>query len=504
MLGNYYYFRRNYMDNQKNTWSGQSGYILSLIGSAVGFANILSFSAKAYFYGGGAFLVPFVAAMMILGIPLLCLEGVIGQYFQLPLVSAYGKVAGRVGKFFGWLAVLAVTTIGGYYMLLTGWTVAYIYFTATDSIPADSCAFLNESFLFKSAGITEFGSFAGFMFVCTAAVALFSWYVVSRDIRSGIERLCSIFLPMLAIMVTIFTVVVMFLPGAGIGFAHYVIPDFAVLRNPRLWLDAFGHIFFSLSLGLGIVTGYSRHADKSINIGRSMLLVTLGDFVVSCIAGFAVFGCVGYMSHTQGIPFAQLVTSASPFEMGFVVFPNILKTFGCFLYPIVGVLFFFSIFIAGITGVFSIIESAAGNIEIEFGRTRRTAVTLATSAMAILAAIFCMGNGQYLIGAIDPMVSGFNMLISGIAEIICFMWVSHIINKHKVWFAPTGKRSLIYYSVRYVVPVLLIAVFITSMIQELSGALDYTHLVRWGWLIVATVIALMLAKVDRKRSAQYV
>ena len=489
------------MEAQKNTWASQSGYIWSLIGSAVGFANILSFSAKAYFYGGGAFLVPFTAAVIVLGIPLLCLEGVIGQYFHLPLVSAYGKVAGRIGKFFGWLAILAVTTIGGYYMLLTGWTLAYMYFTVTNSIPADTCTFLNESFLYKSAGITDFGNFAGFMFLCTAIIALFSWYVVSRNIRAGIERLCSIFLPMLAVIIAVFTIIVMFLPGAWNGFAHYIIPDFSVLSNPRLWLDAFGHIFFSLSLGLGIITGYSRHADSSINIARAMVLVTLGEFLVSCIAGFAVFGCIGYMSNIQGIPFTSLVTSASPFEMGFVVFPTILKTFGCYLYPVIGLLFFFCIFIAGITGVFSIIESAAGNIEVEFGQSRITAVTIASTIMVGLAAVFCMGNGQYLIGAIDPMVSGFNMLISGIAEIICFLWVSPIIDKHKVWFTSSGKRSLIYYSVRYVIPVLLMLVFITAMMQELSGIMDYTKIMRWSWLVGASVIAFVLSRVNHTRIA---
>lgn len=479
--------------SQKNTWATQSGYIWSLIGSAVGFANILSFSAKAYFYGGGAFLIPFTAAVIVLGIPLLCLEGVIGQYFHLPLVSAYGKVAGKKGKFFGWLAILAVTTIGGYYILLTGWTVAYMYFTATNSISSDACAFLNESFLYKSGSITELGSFAWFMFICTALVGAFSWYVVSRDIRKGIERLCSIFLPLLAIMVTIFTIVVMFLPGAWTGFAHYAIPDFTVLTNPRLWLDAFGHIFFSLSLGLGIITGYSRHADSSINIGRAMVLVTIGDFLVSCIAGFAVFGCIGYMSCTQGIPFAQLVTSASPFEMGFVVFPNILKTFGCYVYPIIGVLFFFCIFIAGITGVFSIIESTAGNIEVEFKKSRKTSVTLATIIMMALASVFCMGNGQYLIGAIDPMVSGFNMLISGIAEIICFAWISGTILQHRVWYTSWGNRSIVYYCLRYIIPVLLILVFITAMMQELSGPIDVTMIIRWGWLVLASCIAGILA-----------
>ncbi len=479
---------------QKNTWASQSGYIWALIGSAVGFANILSFSAKAYFYGGGAFLVPFIAAVIVLGIPLLCLEGVIGQYFHLPLVPAYGVVAHRIGKFFGWLAIIAVTTIGGYYVLLTGWTVAYGYFTATNSIPADSCTFLNESFLYKSTGITDIGSFAGFMFACTAAVGLFAWYVVSRNIRAGIERLCSIFLPMLAIIITVFTIIVTFLPGAWNGFAYYIIPDFSVLSNPRLWLDAFGHIFFSLSLGLGIITGYSRHADSSINIARSMILVTLGDFAVSCIAGFAVFGCIGYMSHVQNIPFTSLVTSASPFEMGFVVFPTILKTFGCYVYPIIGVLFFFCIFIAGITGVFSIIESTAGNIEVEFGQSRTTSVTIATIIMMALAALFCFGNGQYLIGAIDPMVSGFNMLISGIAEIICFMWISRTIAQHRVWFTSSGKRSLLYYSVRYVIPILLVLVFITAMIHELSGTFSHAILVRWGWLVVASVLAMILAR----------
>jgi NSS family neurotransmitter:Na+ symporter len=494
MLSIFNYFWRIIMDSQKNSWASQTGYIWSLIGSAVGFANILSFSAKAYFYGGGAFLVPFISAIIILGIPLLCLEGVIGQYFHLPLVSAYGQVAGRVGKFFGWLAILAVTTIGGYYMLLTGWTVAYVYFTATNSITDDACAFLNSSFLYKSAGISDVGSFALFMFFCTALIGLFAWYVVSRDIRAGIERLCSIFLPMLAIIITLFTIVVMFLPGAWQGFAHYVIPNFAVLRNPRLWLDAFGHIFFSLSLGLGIITGYSRHADASINVARAMLWVTIGDFLVSCIAGFAVFGCIGYMSFMQNVPFESLVTTASPFEIGFVVFPTILKTFGCYLYPVIGTLFFFCIFIAGITGVFSIIESAAGNIEVEFGRTRKAAVTIATTIMMALAAVFCMGNGQYIIGAIDPMVSGFNMLISGIAEIVCFMWLSHTIEKHKVWFTASGKRSLLYYSVRYVAPVLLISVFITAMLHEINGGMDFAKLIRWGWLAIASGIAALLSR----------
>lgn len=480
-------------NNQENSWQGMSGYVWSLIGSAVGFANILSFSAKAYFYGGGAFLVPFIIATVIIGIPLLCLEGIIGQHFHAPLVSAYNAVAGKIGKFFGWLTIMAVTTIGGYYILLTGWTVAYTYFVATDTIPTDTATFLNTVFLQKTAHITSWGSFAGFMFGCTAIVALFSWYVVSRNIHAGIERLCTIFLPLLAIMVGIFTVIVSFLPGAWNGIAHYLIPDFSVLKNPRLWLDACGHIFFSLSLGLGIITGYSRYANKSINIVRSMVYVTLGDFLISFIAGFAVFGCIGYMSHITQTSFSHLVTSASPFEIGFVVFPTILKTFGSWLYPIVGVLFFFSIFIAGVTGVFSIVESVAGNIEVEFSKSRTTAVTIAIGIMTILAAIFCMGNGQYLIGALDPMVSGFNMLISGIAEIVVFTWISTSFIRLNAWRNANGKPNYLYYAVRYIIPMILMSVFVTALHVECTEPFECGKMVRWGWLLVASIISIVMS-----------
>lgn len=479
---------------KKNSWAHQSGYIWALIGSAVGFANVLSFSSKAYFYGGGAFLIPFITAVIVLGIPLLCLEGIIGQHFNLPLVSAYAKVAGNNGKFFGWLAIIAVTTIGGFYILLTGWTIAYCYFTASNSIPSDALTFLNESFLHKSSGITDVGSFATFMFICTVIIGLIAWYIVSRDIRSGIEKICSVFLPILAFLITLFTLIVMFLPGAWIGFSHYIIPDFTVLKNSRLWLDAFGHIFFSLSLGLGIITGYSRHAGKSINIARSMIMVTLGDFIVSCSAGFAVFGCIGYLSFIKGIPFNTIVTSSSPFEMGFVIFPTILKTFGTILYPVIGALFFFCIFIAGITGVFSIIESCAGNIEVEFKFSRKKAVTIATAIMIGLAALFCMGNGQYIIGAIDPMVCGFNMLISGIAEIVFFVWLSPIIKNNKIWFKRSGSRSLLYYCVAYIVPLCLALVFVMALMHEWQGGINYAKIIRWGWLVGAGIIAFVLSK----------
>src|SRR5262245_30333371 len=114
-------------DNQKvtnTTWKSQAGFTWSLIGSAVGFANILSFSAQAYKNGGGAYLIPYFIALFILGIPLLILEGAIGYRMKTALVTAYNKAWGRAGKTLGWLAVIACLSIGGFYIVLTGYSVA--------------------------------------------------------------------------------------------------------------------------------------------------------------------------------------------------------------------------------------------------------------------------------------------------------------------------------------------------------------------------------------------
>ena len=134
------------MENQK-TWKTSSGYIWSLIGSAVGFANILSFSAKVYKNGGGAFLIPYCLALFFLGIPMLILEGLIGKKSKSPLIQAYGQVLGSVGKTFGWLAVMACISIGAFYVVLTGYSLAYTYFSAAGSIPQDTKGFFIQNFL---------------------------------------------------------------------------------------------------------------------------------------------------------------------------------------------------------------------------------------------------------------------------------------------------------------------------------------------------------------------
>ncbi|MFT4551562.1 MAG: NSS family neurotransmitter:Na+ symporter [Chlamydiales bacterium] len=489
------------MDKKSNNSQfSHYGYIFSMMGSAIGFANILSFSARCYKNGGGAFLIPFIVAMAVVGLPMLYLEGIVGQRFTLPVVSAYGKAAGKIGKFFGWLSVIACATIGAFYTVLTGWSLAYTGFAAMDMIPQDSASFFLNDFLKVSSGLTDFGSFSPLIFIVTAAITTLTWFILVRNIQEGIETVCSIFMPALAFLISIFAISVCFLPGASIGFSYFLQPDFSKLADFTLWREVFGHVFFSFSLGLGIVVGYSRYTNQSINIPRAMICVALGDFFISFIAGLTIFGCVGFMSHCSGIPFTEIVTSDSTFEMGFVIFPMVLKCFSPVAAMVIGTLFFFSVFIAGITGVFSIVESIAGNIQVEFAQSRKAAVGIATSVIALFSAIFCMGNSTHLIGALEPMVLGNNMLIGGIAEIAIFMYTTKLIRDHKIWFH-NDKRTWAFYSIISIVPLILTTILIGSLVTEVQSGIDTPCLVRWGWLAIACLVSIALAQNSKKRQS---
>lgn len=484
---------------EENTdhWKSESGYIWSMLGTAVGFANLLGFGSQCYRNGGGAFLVPFFVAMFILGIPMLCLEGVVGQRLQSPLVTAYGLLSGRKGKFFGWLSILAVWTIGSFYLVLTAWSAAYTYFSGMGMIPADTEAFFVHQVLGVSSGLENWGSLSISLFVTTVILGIYSWWVISRDIQSGIERWCSIFLPLLTLLILIFAILVAFLPGSMTGLYYYLTPDFSKIWNLTLWRDVFGHLFFSFSLGLGIVVGYSRHNKKRTDIPRAMMRVAIADFLISFIAGFVIFGSLGYMSYTQGIPFEDIVSTVSNFDIGYVIFPLVLKTFGDFFSRLIGVFFFFSLFIGGITGVFSIIESIAGNIQFEFQKSRKTAVSIAISGTLLLASLFCMGNGTHIIDALGPMVLGNNMLVGGIAQIIVFLYLTKEISNDPVWFQGNikeNKRTWNYSILKFFALPILIIILSYALKEEVFTQFNSASAVRWMWFACAASIAFFLAR----------
>ncbi len=476
-----------------NSWAKESGFIWSVLGSAIGFANILSFSAQCYRNGGGAFLIPLLCAYLFLGIPLLVLEAVIGQRYRLPTVSAYGTSVGSVGRVLGWLSIITCLTIGAFYAVLTGYTVAYSYFSVMNEIPVDTATFFKTDFLRDSGSLNEWGGVCWPIVIATVAVIAISWRVLIQNIQSGVERICSIFMPMMVGLVILFAGVTLFLPGAMTGLYYYLVPDFSRLSEFSIWRDAFGHLFFSLSLGLGIITGYARYNSENINVGRAMRWVVVGDLTISSLAGVVIFACLGFLSEGSGVPFEELIKTSSTFELGFIVFPQVLQAMGPWVTPILGTIFFFSLFVAGVTGVFSIAESIAGNVEVEYGFSRKKAVTITLAVMLTGALFFCTGNGQHILGALAPMVLGYVMLFAGIVEIIVFFFLVRGIREEIT--TQIGLPNARFTEALGVFLVTLLSlIFLGSLHEEMLGGYTLGTAVRWGWFAVALVSAYGLSR----------
>lgn len=484
--------------SSKMTWVKESGFIFAMIGSAVGFANILAFSAQCYRNGGGAFLIPFLTANFVIGIPMLLLEGIIGNKYGLPIASAYEKVLPKTWKTFGWIAAISCLTIGAFYAVLTSWSVAYTYFSIQNLIPTDTAYFFKNTFLQDSGSLEVFNDISMPILASTIFVSIFTWLVVAKNISEGVEKICSWFLPLLFVIIVVFGILVVFLPGAFDGFYYYLKPDFSQLKNFHLWRDIFGHVFFSFSLGIGIVVGYSRHTSKKTNLKKAMIMVALGDMTISIISGFAIFGCVGFMSYKTGVPFNEIVKSDSTFEMGFIIFPQILQNFYPVLQPIIGSIFFFCVFIAGITGVFSIVESIAGNIEVEFNMTRKMAVTLSIIVMFFMSLFFCFGNATHIIGALAPMVMGYVFLLGGIIQILVFMYYDKNIKNDFIW-QNNSSKNIYYYCLKYVSLLFLVISLTGSLFEEINQPFNSNHYVRWTWFLLVLVISLLFSQKDNKK-----
>ena len=480
-------------EHSKNKgWNSEAGYIWSMIGSAVGFANILSFGAKSYQNGGGVFLIPLLVAVLLLGLPMLILEGLIGKNFQAPLVTAFGKILGRKGKFFAWPTVFGVITIGGFYTVLNTWSLAYVWYSITGTIPADTGAFFEKDFLQVTSSVTELGGFSSIIGIGSLVLLFFIYKINASPIATGIERLSKLFLPVLLGLLGIFLVGVLMLPGATSGMAYLVKADFSVLANSKLWLTAFGHVFFSLSIGLAIISGYSAYTNQEINIVRSMSLVVLGDMMTSLISAFIIFGCLGHLAFTSGKPFADVVSS-SGFGLGFVVFPKLFQSFPGAMGPIVGALFFFSLFLAGITGLISIIEAAVGNIAREFSLTRDRATLYICLLVAVLAVLFSFGNASHLIEILDYMAAGVNVLLSGFIHIVVFLFLTKTFSEKEEWIL--GKKKAFYfYSLKYLSPILIVIILGMQLFEEFSTPFSLAKSIRWGWFALVLLASFLLSQ----------
>ncbi len=272
----------NKTEQPRDHWATKLGFVLAASGSAIGLGNIWRFPYKAGQYGGGAFVIAYVVSVLIIGIPIMIAEFIIGRSAQKSPVGAFKQLSfNRAWPLVGWLGVLSGFIILSYYSVVGGWILRYIWESGFHFFKEGSAGPIFSGFLANPWQQLIWHGL--FMFM--------TMIIVRGGITTGIERWSKLLMPSLLIILLILMINSLRFPGAGEGIQFILKPDFSKLTREGI-LEALGHAFFSLSLGMGAMLTYGSYLDKGTNISSSALEIVVLNTFYALMAGLMIFPIV--------------------------------------------------------------------------------------------------------------------------------------------------------------------------------------------------------------------
>ncbi len=470
---------------ERERWGTKIGLILALAGNAVGLGNFLRFPVQAAGNGGGAFMIPYFIALFLVGIPLMWTELSLGRYGG---HQGHGTMPGifqllwrhPAAKYLGVLGLFLPITVFIYYVYVESWTFGFAFFSLLGKYNGALTQEAMGGFLRGYQGIAHNDYFHGiswayFFFIVTAAI---NFYVLRRGIRGGIERLANIGMPLLIIMAIVLVVRVLTLgtpdPSQpdrsvmnGLGFIWN--PQFKELTNPKVWLAAAGQIFFTLSVGFGAIQAYSSYLRKDDDIALAgIATVSTNEFCeVICGGTIAIpIACAFF-----GVAATQAIARGSSFNLAFQSMPIVFQHLP--LGNVFGFMWFFLLFIAGVTSSVALTLPAVTFFVDELGWTRKKAVNV-ISIFTFAAAnfvIFFLANG--FMDELDFWAGTFGVVLLAFIEIVVFFWV---FGKNKAWEEITRgaeiKVPFFYrFVMKYITPLFLIAILGTWARSDMKKVL---------------------------------
>ena len=348
----------NNSGSSRGLFSGNIGYILAVAGSAVGLGNIWRFPYLTAKYGGGIFLLIYFLLLFTFGYALVMAETSLGRKTRLSAVGAYRSFAGSSHPFLkigGWLNAIVPMMILPYYCLIGGWIVKYMF----------------EYILGGSSGAAADGYFVGFItsnfepvvwqlvfLGCTALIIL-------KGVEKGVERASVVMMPILILLALAVAIYSMTRPGAGAGIAYYLIPDFSKFSIMTV-VAACGQLFFSLSVGMGILITYGSYMKKEVDVEKATIRIGLMDTTIALLAGFMIIPAVFAFSGGDAS-----AVNAGPGLM-FITIPKVFESMG--MGSLIGAAFFIMVFFAALTSSISILETCVSTLtdELKWSRKRAT------------------------------------------------------------------------------------------------------------------------------------
>ncbi|ORY79680.1 Na+-dependent transporter SNF family [Neocallimastix californiae] len=357
----------NNKGSSQNEWGNNLSFILAMIGSAVGLGNIWRYPYVLYSNGGGAFYIPYLVAVLLMGIPFLILEYDVGYNYKASFAKALKKINSKF-EFLGWFLPVSVYMIMIYYSAILGWDGIYIVLSFFKGWGNDPGTYFETDLLKSSEGISGLLQFIPIIAISMLIGWIIIWFISHRDLESGLGKVSKILVPLLFIIMIFIVIYSLMLPGASIGLEVLFKPDWSLLLTFEIWMAAFGQIIFSLSLGMSIAFTYASYTKKETDLVSNTLSIAIANCLFENFAALGVFSILGYMSQQSGKAVSDLVKQGT--SLVFVAYPTVFNVLGK-IALVIGPLFFFTVYLAGLTSILSTVEPLSFCIQNKFGFSRR-------------------------------------------------------------------------------------------------------------------------------------
>ncbi|MBU5314892.1 sodium-dependent transporter [Clostridium bornimense] len=473
------------MENEREQWGSKMGFILAAVGSAVGLGNIWRFPYLVYNNGGGAFLVPYFIAILTAAIPILILEYGMGHKYRAstPLALARGN---RKWEWLGWWPTINAFFILAYYSMILSWAIKYLTLSFTKGWGADPNNYFYNDFLRLSSSPFEFTAIIWPVLIGIAALWAVNWFICYRGVKGGIEKLNKVLLPLLILIMIIIVVKGVTLNGSTLGLNKLFTPDWSKVKDPSVWIAAYGQVFFSLSVGMGIMMTYSSYLPKKSDINNSAFMTGFANCGFEFLCAIGVFSILGFMATSQGVPIEEVVSGG--IGLAFIVFPKVFSIMGVWG-NILGVLFFMCLIFAGLTSSVSLVEAVTAPIIDKTGWNRKKVVTWICILGFVASIAFATNAGLYLLDIIDNFINNYGIVVVGLLEAFVIGWIIKpaAIRNHtnSVSYFRIGKWWDI--TIKYITPVVLAFMLVSSIINEIRNPYEGYSLAAlfvYGWAII--------------------
>lgn len=367
------------MTNERAKFGSRFGLILATAGSAVGLGNIWRFPYMAGNNGGAAFILVYIGCVLLLGIPCMISEFIIGREGASNTARAYTKLSnGTAWKYIGFMGVLTGFLIIGYYAVVAGWCLQYIFASATGELQGDP--------KYVAGYFSEFSASPVKPVLWTVAILVITHLVVIRGVRGGIEKASKMFMPTLFVLLLGLVVASCNLPGSGAGVEFLLKPDFSKVDS-GVFLGALGQAFYSLSIGMGCICTYASYFSRRTNLLNTAVHISLVDTMVAVLAGLMIFPSA----------FSVGIAPDSGPSLIFMTLPNVFQQAFTHL-PLVGyivsIVFYVLLSLAALTSLISLHEVCTAFFLEEFRISRLRGATFVTVIACVVGALCSLSLGH--------------------------------------------------------------------------------------------------------------